>query len=131
MMNIGVWVENLSLPAVLNECMLQSYTGTIRLFPNTHNLGRARFENLRAAGAFLVSAAYDGKSVSGVSLRSERGKTVRLANPWQPAEVRVTLVRDGLRLRSETSMEPWSSPRVQGIVIAVREHGYRHKYRRT
>jgi hypothetical protein len=103
MMNMGIWVENLALPAVLNECMLQSYTGTIRLFPNTHNLGPARFENLRAAGAFLVSAAYDGKSVSGVSLLSEKGKSVRLANPWQPAEIRVTRIRDGHRIevRSE------------------------------
>ncbi len=24
-MRMGVWTENLSLPAVLNECMLQSY----------------------------------------------------------------------------------------------------------
>jgi len=88
---------------VLNECMLQSYTGAIRLFPNTHNLGPARFANLRAAGAFLVSASYDGKSVSGVSLLSEKGKTVRLANPWQAAQVRVTRIRDGrsIAVRSE------------------------------
>jgi len=103
MMNMGVWTENLALPAVLNECMLQSYTGAIRLFPNTHNLGPARFANLRAAGAFLVSASYDGKSVSGVSLLSEKGKTVRLANPWQAAQVRVTRIRDGrsIAVRSE------------------------------
>ncbi len=40
MMRMGVWTENLSLPGVLNECVLQSYTGVIRLFPNTNNLGR-------------------------------------------------------------------------------------------
>ncbi len=54
MMRMGVWTENLSLPAVLNECLLQSYSGVIRLFPNPHGLGQARFHNLRAAGAFLV-----------------------------------------------------------------------------
>ena len=92
---MGIWTENLSLPAVLNECMMQSYTGTIRLFPNTRNLGPARFRDLRAAGAFLVSAAFDGKRVSQVSLLSEKGKDVRLANPWKAASVRVTRQRDG------------------------------------
>ena len=56
MMRMGVWTENLSLPAVLNECLLQSYDGVIRLFPNTRQLGNASFRDLRAAGAFLVSA---------------------------------------------------------------------------
>ncbi len=32
MMRMGIWTENPSSPAVLNECLLQSYTGTIRLF---------------------------------------------------------------------------------------------------
>ena len=73
MMRMGIWTENLSLPVVLNECMLQSYAGVIRLFPNTHNLGPARFSNLRAVGAFLVSAAWDGTQVSGVEILSERG----------------------------------------------------------
>ena len=90
MMRMGIWTENLSLPAVLNECMMQSYTGTLRLFPNTLRLGRARFRNLRAAGAFLLSAAYDGKSVSSVTLFSEKGATVKLENPWPGKQVRVT-----------------------------------------
>ena len=68
MMRMGVWTENLSLPAVLNECLLQSYTGVIRLFPNTRRLGAASFRNLRAVGAFLVSASYDGKAVSTAEL---------------------------------------------------------------
>jgi len=94
MMHMGIWTENLALPAVLNECMMQSYTGTIRLFPNTKNLGPARFQSLRAAGAFLVSAAFDGSKVSQVSLLSEKGKTVRLLNPWKGASVHVTRRRD-------------------------------------
>lgn len=90
MMRMGVWTENLSLPAVLNECMMQSYAGVIRLFPNTRGLGRARFRDLRAAGAFLVSAAWDGSAVSGVRIRSEKGATARLANPWRGRKMKVT-----------------------------------------
>ena len=52
--------------------------------------GRAAFQDLRAAGAFLVSASWDGKTVSPVRLFSERGATARLANPWGDANVRVT-----------------------------------------
>ena len=90
MMRMGVWTENLSLPAVLNECLLQSYSGVMRLFPNTTNLGPARFRDLRAAGAFLVSAEWDGQAVAGVRILSEKGATLRLRNPWGEAAVRVT-----------------------------------------
>jgi len=93
MMRMGVWTENLSLPAVLNECCLQSYDGVVRLFPNTRNLGKASFRDLRAAGAFLVSASWNGTAVSGVSLRSEKGAEARVANPW-PGR-RVVVVRGG------------------------------------
>ena len=31
---MGVWFENFALPVVINECLMQSYNGTIRLFPN-------------------------------------------------------------------------------------------------
>jgi len=90
MMRMGVWTENLSLPAVLNECLLQSYSGVMRLFPNTTNLGPARFRDLRAAGAFLVSAEWDGQAVASVRILSEKGATLRLRNPWGEAAVRVT-----------------------------------------
>jgi hypothetical protein len=90
MMRMGVWTENLSLPAVLNECMLQGYTGLLRLFPNTQGLGRARFRNLRAAGAFLLSAAHNGQTVSSVTLFSEKGATAKLENPWPGKHVKVT-----------------------------------------
>jgi hypothetical protein len=89
MMRMGVWTENLSLPAVVNECMLQSYSGTLHLFPNTQNLGPARFRNLRAAGAFLVSAEWDGKAVGNVDLLSERGAPARVVNPWGKRKVQV------------------------------------------
>jgi hypothetical protein len=95
MMRMGVWCENFALPAVLNECMLQSYSGTIRLFPNVQGLGPVRFQQLRAAGAFLISAVYDGYHVTDVLLVSEKGKPVRLAGPWKESSIRVTRVRDG------------------------------------
>jgi alpha-L-fucosidase 2 len=94
MMRMGLWCENFAVPVVLNECMLQSYTGVIRLFPNTKNLGPARFEKLRAAGAFLVSASHDGKSVVGLKFYSEKGATLRFVSPWTGRNVQIVRERD-------------------------------------
>jgi hypothetical protein len=94
MMRMGVWTENLSLPGVLNECLLQSYSGTLRVFANTQNLGPASFRNLRAAGAFLVSAAWDGRTVSNVEILSERGTPVKFVHPWGARAVSVLRARD-------------------------------------
>jgi len=95
MKQIGIWVENFALPVVINECLLQSYTGVLRLFPNWSQAnGNARFETLRAVGAFLVSASYDGKVVSNVALFSEKGATAKLVNPWPKTQLKVTRVKD-------------------------------------
>ncbi|MCX5771067.1 MAG: hypothetical protein NTZ09_12470, partial [Candidatus Hydrogenedentes bacterium] len=55
---MGIWFENFALPVVINECLLQSYTGTLRLFPNWPADKAAEFSTLRAVGAFLVSSAH-------------------------------------------------------------------------
>lgn len=113
MTRMGVWTENLSLPVVLNECMLQSFTGTIRVFPNTKNLGVARFENLRAAGAFLVSAAWDGQAVtSPVVVASERGALARITKPWD--RLRVVGTRDNRTLEARSQGDAIEFPTVAG-----------------
>jgi len=100
MMHMGFWCENFSLPAVLNECMMQSYAGPIRVFPNTRNLGPARFENLRAVGAFLVSATYDGDKVTQLSLYSQKGKTAKLVSPWAEKGLRVARGSDHRQMQA-------------------------------
>ena len=99
MMRMGLWCENFAVPVVLNECMLQSYSGTIRLFPNTLNLGAARFERLRCVGAFLVNAAYDGKTVTSFDVLSERGMPLRFVSPWPGQSVRVVRMRDNKQIQ--------------------------------
>ncbi len=103
MMRMGVWTENLSLPAVLNECMLQSYSGTLRLFPNPGKLGRARFRNLRARGAFLVSATWNGARVLPFEISSEKGGVARIANPWPSDRVAVTLLPSAQPVATQVS----------------------------
>lgn len=80
---MGVWFENFALPVVINECLLQSYDGTIRLFPNWPAGKDAEFHNLRAAGAFLVSATLENGKVSGIRITSEAGSRLRIFLPWK------------------------------------------------
>jgi hypothetical protein len=82
MSKMGIWFENFALPAVINECLMQSYSGTIRLFPNWPENRGAHFENLRAAGAFLVSAEKINGKITRVRIFSERGNDLHILSPW-------------------------------------------------
>lgn len=79
---MGIWLENFALPAVVNECLLQSYTGVLRLFPNWPTTRRAEFRSLRAVGAFLVSGACSDGAVDWIEVFSEQGRPLRFINPW-------------------------------------------------
>jgi hypothetical protein len=114
MMRMGLWCENFAVPVVLNECMLQSYSGTIRLFPNTLKLGAARFERLRCVGAFLVNAAYDGKMVTTFEVLSEKGSLLRFISPWPEKTIRVLRSRDGQRIEGRRDGDAWTVPTESG-----------------
>ncbi|PJJ65629.1 glycosyl hydrolase family 95 catalytic domain-containing protein [Compostimonas suwonensis] len=83
----GVWVENFALTAVINELLLQSYSGTVRLFPNCEGLSHARFSTLRAPGAFLLSAELAEGVVSDIRIHSEAGEQLRILIPWESGAV--------------------------------------------
>jgi hypothetical protein len=80
---MGIWFENFALPVVINECLMQSYNGTIRLFPNWPLDRPAAFTTLRAVGAFLVSASCANGEISQVEILSEAGSALRMMNPWK------------------------------------------------
>ena len=85
MRRMGVWVENLSLHAVVNECLLWGHTDTLVLFPNWDLATPAAFRSLRTKGAFLVDAACENGEVAYARVTAEAGGTVRLKNPWRRA----------------------------------------------
>jgi alpha-L-fucosidase 2 len=84
---MGIWFENFALPVVINECLMQSYDGTIRLFPDWPVEKDAEFHNLRAAGAFLVSATLKNGKLTGVEITSEAGGRLKILLPWQKGEI--------------------------------------------
>jgi hypothetical protein len=88
---------------VVNECLLQSYNGTLRLFPNWPLTKTAEFQTLRAVGGFLVSAACANGAVQWVRIVSEVGTSLKLLSPWQPGVVieRATLPGEVITLPQE------------------------------
>jgi hypothetical protein len=85
----GAWSEPLGVIAPLQEMLLQSWDGALRLFPAWPRDIEARFENLRAEGAFLVSASWRQGRVQSLDLLSERGAPCCLYAPW-PEGFKVT-----------------------------------------
>jgi hypothetical protein len=84
MADMGIWFENFGLPAVINECLMQSYHGIIRLFPNWPENKDAAFHTLRAAGGFLVSSSLKDGRVQYLSVFCENDNCLKLYNPWNP-----------------------------------------------
>ena len=95
---------NFAAAAGVQEMLLQSYSGTIRIFPAVPTAWRdVSFKTLRAEGAFLVSAErVDGRTVR-IEIRAEKGGECRLENPFGDEEFNVTgLSRRDVRKREET-----------------------------
>lgn len=81
----------LGLPAVVNELLLQSLDGVIRIFPAVPaDWVDVSFTTLLAAGAFLVSARRNGGRTSWVRISSRAGCACVLHNPFERGRVRLT-----------------------------------------
>lgn len=78
----GAWTESLGAIAPLQEMMLQSWDGALRVFPAWPKGVSAEFEHLRADGAFLVTAAWADGQVRAIDVFSEAGNPCALYNPW-------------------------------------------------
>ena len=103
----GGGLENLNtVPATLAEMLVQSFQGTIRVFPDWPAATDAKFANLRAYGGFLVASERSQGSVQYVALTSELGKATTLVNPWGQAPLAV--YRNGV-----------SQPSVSGSTLAI------------
>ena len=90
----GGGLETLSaVPGTINEMMMQSYEGILRVFPNWPRSSNASFRSLRAYGAFLVTASIVGGEIQPVGIYSEKGRPCIMENPWP--ETQVSLIANG------------------------------------
>jgi len=91
---MGIWFENFGLPAVINECLMQSYNGIIRMFSNWPDNKDAVFKTLRAAGGFLVSSSIKDGITGEISITCENDGELQIYNPWGP-DAGVKVVSEG------------------------------------
>jgi hypothetical protein len=115
MARMGIWFENFGLPAVVNECLMQSWDGTIRLFPNWPKDKDVRFQDLRAVGAFLVSADQTGGRVGEIRIVSEAGGKLNLLLPWGSG---ATVQTSGKTLRWDKNLVSMETTEGQILLIA-------------
>jgi len=73
---------NFAFAAGVHEMLLQSHTGTIRVFPAVPSSWKdVSFKTLRARGAFLVSAEMEDGQVTRISITSEKGGPLSVLFP--------------------------------------------------
>ena len=82
-----------TVPNTINEMLVMSCDGVIRVFYNWPRNRDAAFDTLRARGAFLVSSSLIDGEITHVSIHSEKGRPCRVANPW-PGKA-VLIARNG------------------------------------
>ncbi len=71
----GGGIEHLAtIPTTINEMLMQSYEGVIRPFPCWNKKSDASFNNLRADGAFLVSAELKSEKITSLTVKSLNGR---------------------------------------------------------
>jgi hypothetical protein len=79
----GGGIEQCScVPGGINEMLLQTHDGVMRLFPVWPKNRPARFGRLRTHGAFLVSSELRDGEVKSLVIESEKGRECQLLNPW-------------------------------------------------
>jgi hypothetical protein len=92
-------MESMSvLSCALNESLLQSYDGVLRVAPAASSNGRARF-SLHAVGGYIVSAEINDGTPQWIVIESTRGGACQLENPWDVAH----LYCNGEPMRSDTA----------------------------
>jgi alpha-L-fucosidase 2 len=75
---------NFAFAAAVQEMLLQSNNGIIEVFPAIPDTWQeASFNQLRAEGAFVISAKKENGKVRSVSILSEKGGIVRMKNPFE------------------------------------------------
>ena len=79
----GAWTESLGCMAPLQEMIMTSWDGAIRLFPRWIKDRDVAFTRWRAKGAFLVSATQRRGHVVKFEIESEKGLPCAVHGEWQ------------------------------------------------
>jgi alpha-L-fucosidase 2 len=108
---------NFAFASGLQEMLIQSHTGTVRLFPAIpEDWKDVGFSKLRTEGAFLISAQMEAGKLKWVKIVSEKGGQIRLKNPFPNNEISIDdginyeWNDDTLIIATEPGQEIWLKP---------------------
>ncbi len=93
----NMWMQNQlsGLANVVNEMLLQSHGGVIQIFPAVPAKWKdILFVNMRARGAFTVSASMEKGKVKWGSITASAGRNIVLKNPFASNDVRKIKIKD-------------------------------------
>jgi hypothetical protein len=106
------------LQLALSEMLLQSYSGTLRVFPAVTPDWEGRFR-LHAVGGFVVSSARAPGNTTFVVIESRAGDVCRLANPWPMSAAVVYREAGGWVRLAELNGDVLTFPTQAGAVFLV------------
>lgn len=75
---------NFAFASAIQEMLIQSHTGIVKVFPAVPaDWEDIAFSKLRVEGAFIVSAEKKNGEVQKVRIKSEKGGSIRISNPFK------------------------------------------------
>ena len=103
---------NFAFAAGLQEMLIQSHTGIIRLFPAIPGEWKnASFSSLRAEGAYLVSATMKDGEIASIDVVSEKGGDLKILNPFKSSDFKCSSPYKSedniLHIRTERGQKIW------------------------
>ena len=105
--------NNSAIPGTINEMLMQSYEGIIRLFPTWDRSQDAQFHGLRAFGAFLINGSLTDGTIY-AQIFSEQGMPLTLETP---GDGYVLIMGDGRRLPVTENLITVSTEKGETIVL--------------
>ena len=107
--------------SVMNESLLQSHDGKIRVFPALPSDASlvTRF-TLAARGGFLVSSEREGGDIKYVGLKSNLGNMATVVNPWGTAAVQVRKIGTTAPILSSSTATLSFATQAGGVYVVER-----------
>ncbi|MBN1807003.1 MAG: glycoside hydrolase N-terminal domain-containing protein [Sedimentisphaerales bacterium] len=110
---------NFAAAAGLQEMLLQSYSGTIRVFPAIPDSWKdVSFTTLRAEGAFLVSAERRNGVTQHVKISAEKDGSCRLENPFADSGFKTQGISKNMIKQKDNELHIKMSP--GGSIVLIR-----------
>ena len=117
----GGGIETAGIVEAINNMLLQSHDGVLRIFPNWDRSLDAEFKRLRAVGAFLAEARYRAgpRVVDRVRILSERGNPCVLQSPFDGAGITVRRAHDRGRVQVVQDEDEFTFPTAPGVTYEI------------